>query len=158
MSGFTARRAAANVEEANRTAKSRPWWPALSGTRCFGLCPMMMALLFLPACAHGQYHSSVIFRNGAGQTALVKLVGPSARAVAVPKSESRTESAVAPGRYCIVVRYGDTERNYSYMKGDPFEVEESGNRYSETSITLYTVANGNYGSRPANKQEFDKAK
>jgi hypothetical protein len=119
---------------------------------------MIVALLVLPACAHAEYHSSIVFQNGAGQTALVKLVGRSARAVSVPKSESRTESAVAPGRYYIVVRYGDREQNYSYMKGDPFEVDESGNRYSEISITLYTVANGNYGSRPANKAEFDGAK
>ena len=146
MNGFSSRRGAAQSEN------------AMTKTRCFGWCPVIVALLFLPACAHAQYHSSVVFRNGAGETALVKLVGPSVRAVPVPKSESRVESAVAPGRYYIVVRYGDKEQNYSYMKGDPFEVQESGNRYSEISITLYTVANGNYGSRPANKAEFDKAK
>jgi hypothetical protein len=42
------------------------------------------------------------------------------------------------------------------MKGDPFDVEESGGEYSEISITLYKVANGNYGSRPARKEDFEK--
>jgi hypothetical protein len=53
------------------------------------------------------------------------------------------------------VRYGDSEQNYSYTKGDPFDVEEYGNQYSEISITLYTVADGNYGSRPARKEDFE---
>lgn len=122
------------------------------------LLALSLAVLVLPAAARAQYNSSIAFQNGAGQTALVKLVGPSAREVLVPRGQSRRESAIAPGRYCIVVRYGDSDREYSYMKGDPFEVEESARGYSEISITLYTVANGNYGSRPANKEEFDRAR
>jgi len=123
--------------------------------RCTGLAAMVATMLFLPAAAHAQYHSSVTFENGAGQTALVKLVGPSARTVSVPSGVSHREVAVAPGRYYIVVRYGDREGHYSYMKGDPFEIEEAGNQYSELSITLYAVANGNYGSSPARQADFD---
>ena len=74
----------------------------------------------------------------------------------MPRSESRNVSAVAPGRYYTLVRYGDAEQNYSYMKGDPFDVEESGGEYSEISITLYKVANDNYGNRPARKEDLEK--
>ena len=133
--------------------------PAVAGPRglAFGF---LLAAIVLPGCARAPrppFHSTVAFRNDAGQTALVKLIGPSKRAVPVPKGESRTESAVAPGRYHIVVRYGDQEKNYSYRKGDRFRVEESKTGYSEISITLYTVANGNYASRPVNKVAFERA-
>jgi hypothetical protein len=114
--------------------------------------------LLLPITAAAQNHSSITFENGAGETALVKLVGPSGRTVSVPKSENRTESGIAPGRYYLVVRYGDVEKDYTYMKGDPFDIEESGNQYTEMSITLYKVVDGNYNTRPASKEEFEKAK
>jgi len=132
-----------------------------AGTRAGHMLAVAFALLvclLLPGTAAAQYHSSITFENGAGEAALVKLVGPSERAVSVPKNENRTESSIAPGTYYIVVRYGDEENNYSYMKGDPFVVEESGNEYSEVSITLYRVADGNYGTRRASKDEFDRAK
>jgi hypothetical protein len=128
----------------------------MNNTRWFIPGAVFAAVLVLPLAIDAQYHSSITFQNGAGETALVKLVGPSAQTVSVPRSESRNVSAVAPGRYYIVVRYGDAEQNYSYMKGDPFDVEESGGEYSEISITLYKVANGNYGSRPARKEDFEK--
>jgi len=124
--------------------------------RRFALGAVLVGALLLPIAAHAQYHSSITFENGAGQTALVKLVGPSARTLSVPQKESRLESGIAPGRYHILVRYGDREENYTYMKGDPFDIEESGNEYSEISITLYTIVDGNYGSRPARKEEFEK--
>ena len=128
----------------------------MNNTRWFIPGAVLAAVLVLPLAIDAQYHSSITFQNGAGETALVKLVGPSAQTVSVPRSESRNVSAVAPGRYYIVVRYGDAEQNYSYMKGDPFDVEESGGEYSEISIALYKVANGNYGSRPARKEDFEK--
>jgi len=126
--------------------------------RHFVLAAILASALFLPVAAHAQYHSSITFQNGAGETALVKLVGPSPRTVSVPKNGSQSELGIAPGRYYIVVRYGDSEQNYSYTKGDPFDVEEYGNEYSEISITLYTVADGNYGSRPARKEDFESPK
>jgi len=133
--------------------------PVAAGPRWFSF-GLLLAAIVLPGCARAPrppFHSTVAFRNDAGQAALVKLIGPSKRAVAVPKNESRTESAVAPGRYYIVVRYGDQEKNYSYRKGDRFKVEESKTGYSEISITLYTVANGNYASRPVSKVAFERA-
>jgi len=126
-------------------------------SRTFAFAFAVAVFLLSPGRAAAQYHSSIIFENGAGETAFVKLVGPSGRTVSVPKSENRTESGIAPGRYYIVVRYGDVEKDYTYMKGDPFDVVESGNQYTEISITLYKVADGNYNTRPASKDEFEKA-
>jgi len=128
----------------------------MENRRGFASVALLVALLSLPPAAQAQYHSSITFQNGAGETALVKLVGPTARTISIGRSESRTVSAVESGRYHIVVRYGDSEQNYSYIKGDPFDVEESGGQYSEISITLYKVANGNYGTSPARKEDFDR--
>jgi hypothetical protein len=120
------------------------------------IAAIMVAVAFIPAAAQTQYHSSVTFVNGADQPAVVRLVGPVVRSVPVPTGSSRLESGIAPGRYYIVVRYGDREGHYSYTKGDPFEITETGDAYSEISITLYAVANRNYGSRPARKEDFDR--
>jgi hypothetical protein len=111
--------------------------------------------LLFPLLASAQYHSSITYQNGSGATAVVRLVGPSGRVTTVSRGGSQSEASVAPGRYHIVVRYGNEAGRYSYTKGDPFVVAEAGNQYSEISITLYSVPNGNYGSRPAREDEFD---
>src|ERR1035438_4506962 len=130
---------------------------AFSGVgRVLAVAFALLVFLLLPGTAAAQYHSSITLENGAGETAFVKLVGPSGRTVSVPRNENRTESSIAPGRYYIVVRYGDVEKDYTYMKGDPFDMEESGNQYSEMSITLYRVVDGNYNTRPSSKEEFEK--
>jgi hypothetical protein len=170
------------------------------------LASMISTVILLPVIAHAQYRSSITFQNDGTQAALVKLVGPSARTVAVPTNEGRSESGIAPGRYHIVVRYGDAKGHYTYVKGDPFEIEKPNGlsqselyhtipfltlgapwempslileptqnsncqggdmltiwlrqapstEYSEFSIVLYKVANNNYRSRPASKEEFEK--
>jgi len=124
--------------------------------RLFGFATLLVAAVLFPHSARAQFQSSIAFENGTGQSALVKLVGPSTRQLSVPDHQTRSESGVAPGRYHIVVRFGDSEANYSYMEGDPFDVEEVGDEYSEISITLQKVENGNYGSRPARRDEFER--
>jgi len=116
----------------------------------------MLFALVLPLAARAQYHSSITFSNGSGDDAVVKLVGPSARTVDVPNGTNRAAGELAPGQYYIVVRYGAAGR-YSYSKGNPFEVQEYGGSYSEISITLHKVVNGNYSTRPAGKDEFESA-
>lgn len=99
--------------------------------------------------------STITFENRSGEAAVVKLVGASTRMVSVSNGRSATVNASA-GRYQIFVRYG-TGPNYSYSKGESFTVEEDASGYSEITITLHTVAGGNYDSRPSNKEEFDRA-
>jgi len=85
---------------------------AFSGVgRVLAVAFALLVFLLLPGTAAAQYHSSITLENGAGETAFVKLVGPSGRTVSVPRNENRTESSIAPGRYYIVVRYGDDEKN-----------------------------------------------
>jgi hypothetical protein len=95
----------------------------------------------------------ITFINGTGEDALVKLVGPLNLKVSVPNSERATVNVV-PGSYYILVRYGSSGY-YSYSKGDPFTVEQIGNRYSVIHITLHKVLNGNYHSRDSSQNEFN---
>jgi hypothetical protein len=99
------------------------------------------------------YLNRITFINGTGEEALVKLVGPLNFKVPVPDNRSATVN-VAPGSYYILVRYGSSG-HYSYSKGDPFNVEQIGNRYSVIHITLHKVLNGNYHSRDSSQNEFN---
>ncbi len=108
------------------------------------------------AVAHASLNRSTItFENRSGEAAVVKLVSAATRMVSVPNGRSATVN-VSGGRYQIFVRYG-AGPNYSYSKGESFTVEEDAGGYSEITITLHKVAGGNYGSRPSNKEEFDRA-
>jgi hypothetical protein len=98
--------------------------------------------------------SSITFINKSGSPALVKLVGPSRHTVSVANGGSETVN-VSGGSYYILVRY-DTGGKYRYSKGDPFTVHESGTAYEKITITLHTVAGGNYDSRPSSPGEFER--
>lgn len=119
----------------------------------FGSLILLGIQLSLPAPLRAQ-SNTIKFQNGADEDALVTLVGPSARIVAVPKNRGRTEQGIIPGRYYIMIQYGTAQSGYSYSKGDPFNVNGSVGAYSEISITLNKVTNGNYGTAPINRVEF----
>ena len=87
--------------------------------RRFVFSAVLAGVLFLPLAAHSQYHSSVTFENGAGQPAIVKLIGPAARTVSVPQNRSPRQSGIALGGDYILVGLGDREGYCSYMLGDP---------------------------------------
>ena len=98
--------------------------------------------------------SSITFINKSGAPALVKLVGPSRQTVEVVNGDSETVN-VSGGSYHILVRYGSAGK-YRYSKGDPFTVRETATEYEKVTITLHTVAGGNYDSKPASPEEFNR--
>jgi len=98
--------------------------------------------------------STVTFDNRSGKDALVKLVGPSNQAVAVPNGDFKTVN-VAAGSYSILVRYGSSLTDYSYIQGDPFTVSESAVEHSAVMITLHPVTGGNYVGHPTTSGLFD---
>ena len=85
----------------------------------------------------------------------MKLVGPSRQEISVVDRTSRKVN-VGRGTYRILVRYGDGPNNYRYTKGDPFDVSETDTGYEEITITLHTVAGGNYDARPSSPGEFNR--
>ncbi|MFH1097480.1 MAG: hypothetical protein V1749_08285 [Candidatus Desantisbacteria bacterium] len=99
--------------------------------------------------------NTITFENQSGELAFVKLVGPTTQSVEVPHSESRMMK-VAAGEYYTLVRYGNTPKQYTYSKGEPFTVTETVIQYSAITITLHKVVDGNYSTYPTSQKEFDK--
>ena len=99
--------------------------------------------------------ATITFDNQSGQLALVKVVGPSSRQVSVPNNQRRTVKVVG-GSYYILTRYGSKKEDYTYSKGDRFNVTQTRTRYSIITITLHKVVDGNYSSEPIDAEEFEK--
>jgi hypothetical protein len=97
--------------------------------------------------------NTVTFDNQSGQSALVKLIGPTSKEVEVPNgAKGRVEASA--GRYTIKVRYG-TPDQYRYTKGEEFEVKETASTQSAITITLHKVVAGNYDSRSISEADFE---
>jgi hypothetical protein len=126
----------------------------MTATAAFGILSVLSLM------AGAEPLSSVVFDNKSGQAALVKLVGPTTQVVEVPDGQMQSVKA-AGGKYYILVRYGDSLDGYRYTRGEPFDVNERetaiGIEYSEITITLHPVINGNYSTAPSSKEEFEKA-
>lgn len=99
--------------------------------------------------------NTITFDNQAGEYALVKLIGPTLKAVDVPDGQKRTVN-VASGEYYILTRYGTKPEAYKYTKGKTFKIVQTATEYSKTTITLYPVVGGNYPTRPISSEEFNK--
>lgn len=98
-------------------------------------------------------HNTITFINRSGEPALVKLRGSTNTETFVPNGSSATVNAFG-GVHYILTRYGASPP-YSYSKGENFSVNESSTQYSEISITLHRVINGNYESNSISEAEFD---
>ena len=98
--------------------------------------------------------NKIIFDNQSGQNAVVKLIGSTTLVVKVPKQVKKTVRA-AEGDYYILVRYGDSSKEYTYTKSDPFAVTQAGDQYSIITFTLYRTRGGDFNVTPASQEEFD---
>jgi len=115
---------------------------------------VLAVCLGLSLAATGQgYNNRITFSNMSGDDALVKVVGPETEIVSVPNGGSGAVRVPA-GQYYILVRYCDRSQRCSYTRGNPFSVDETLNQYSDITITLHKVVNGNYGTRPSSGAEF----
>ena len=100
------------------------------------------------------YPNTITFENQSGEGALVKLIGPVRWNIPVPNGTSRAINVPA-GNYYILTRYCDSSNHCSYSKGDPFTVIQTETQYSDITITLHKVPNGNYRTYPATATEFN---
>jgi hypothetical protein len=73
--------------------------------------------------------------------------------VEIPNNKNHTVN-IAGGTYMIYVRYGNAPI-YRYAKGEPFEIENSSTYYTEASLTLHGVINGNYSTEYCSEEEFN---
>ncbi|MGD2126732.1 MAG: hypothetical protein PVG99_11675 [Desulfobacteraceae bacterium] len=101
--------------------------------------------------------NTITFDNQSGEDALVKLIGPTKRAVKVSNGETQTVN-VAAGKYYILTRYGRNPEKYRYSKGDSFSVTQTATQYSAITITLHKVMGGNYPTHKISGKDFDNAR
>lgn len=98
--------------------------------------------------------NKIIFDNQSGQNAVVKVIGSTKLVVKVPKQRKKTVH-VAAGDYYILVRYGDSEKDFSYTKSDPFVVTQSEDQYSIITFTLYRTRGGDFNASPVSPEVFE---
>ena len=118
---------------------------------------LVSAALFLGAAvlpSLAQDLPTITFDNSSGQSALVKLIGPTDTEISVPDGSSRVVQ-VSGGNYYILCRYG-SEGHYRYTKGAPFLVVQTSTQVSRVRITLHKVIGGNYNTRDTSEAEFSR--
>ena len=112
----------------------------------------VLLVLMMAELVAAQNVPTLRFVNYSGEDATVKLIGPTSGYIEVPNGTARTVG-VRGGSYAIVIRYG-TPDNFTYQRGDQFQVSESAYSVARISITLHKVLNGNYGTRNAQPTDF----
>ncbi|MCX6565595.1 MAG: HEAT repeat domain-containing protein [Candidatus Aminicenantes bacterium] len=111
---------------------------------------LVTAMAAFPSLASAQ--NTVTFDNQSGEPALVRMIGPTSKEIEIPNGTTNTVEAAA-GKYTIMMRYG-RNGEYSYEKGEEFEVTETDTTYSSITITLHKVVSGNYESHPISEKDF----
>jgi len=127
----------------------------------FAFMLMILGLFLSPTNSFAQdIQSTVAINNQSGEPVLVKLIGPTFRAVKVSNGLRRIVYVVA-GEYNMLIRFGSEEKEYRYLKGDPFTIPQATSASSVITITLYQfVGRSNLRSslsRSISAEEFEMA-
>ena len=102
-----------------------------------------------------KYFNTITLINSSGENAFVKVVGPTELQVQIPKNKNQILN-VSAGKYYILVRYGTNTKNFTYIKGEPFKIEQNDKEYTAIEITLSKNFGGNYGSSLSTSDEFNQ--
>jgi hypothetical protein len=99
--------------------------------------------------------------NQSSDPAVVKILGPTTRAIDLPASEKRMLK-VAAGNYDVILRYGRDAISYRYVRANSFSIDDSAS-FQRVSITLTADAalvqdEGRYPMRLSSREEFEKVK
>lgn len=99
--------------------------------------------------------NTITLDNQSGKRALVKVVGPSKHTVEVANG-TKESVPITGGKYYLLIRYGESEDEYWYAKGESFDVIQTETQYTSTTITLYKVSSGNHESKRISAKEFEE--
>ena len=120
------------------------------------VCLLWIEVWVPPPCDAQPAPNKIIIDNQSGQNAVVKLVGPTKLVVKVPKQHKKSVRA-AKGEYFILVRYGDSAKEFTYTKSDSFAVTQPEDQYSIITFTLYRTRGGDFNVTSASEEEFENA-
>jgi hypothetical protein len=111
-------------------------------------------------------HSVLSTQNGTDTDALVRVIAvPSGRLIRnffVGASHEFRAEEIPPGNYVLRVALGrdwnEQERRFNYRRSfeetESFEITESATEFSEMTITLHKVLNGNFRSHAIGEEQF----
>ncbi len=113
-------------------------------------------LAALPVLAHASQTPShtITFDNQSGRNAVVRVMGPTKAVAKMQRDETRIVRVVT-GEYYILVRYGDSEKEYSYTKSSPFSVTQSDGKFSIITFILHRRGGGSFNVQPVSGTEFE---
>ena len=94
------------------------------------------------------------FDNQSGRNAVVRVMGPTQTVAKMQRDETRTVHVIA-GDYYILVRYGDSEKEYSYTKSALFTVTQDDKKFSIITFTLHRRGGGTFNVQPVSGKEFE---
>ena len=115
---------------------------------------VMLAVIPLIGHANQSARNTITFDNQSGRNAVVRVMGPTKAIAKMQRDETRVVHVVA-GEYYILVRYGDSPKEYAYMKSDPFLVTQTDKQYSIITFTLHRRSGGTFNSQPVSGKEFE---
>ncbi len=121
--------------------------------------PMMAMMILLAsmislADANQSTPNTITFDNQSGRNAVVRIMGPTKTIAKMQRDEKRIVH-VAAGEYYILVRYGDSAKEYSYTKSSTFSVVQSEGKVSIIRFTLHRRSGGTFNSQPVSGNEFE---
>jgi hypothetical protein len=122
---------------------------------CFSLLIILISLIiFIPNAESSSEKNILTLINKSGDHALVKLVGQSRKVVEVPNGSDQT-IYIAGGKYLIYARYGNGPK-YRFTRGESFTIQDSATSYTQATLTLHGVINGNYSTYDSSEDEFNR--
>ena len=95
------------------------------------------------------------FDNQSGRNAVVRIIGPTKTVAKMQRDETRTVR-VKFGEYHILVRYGDSAKEYTYTKSARFTVAKTDGKFSIITFILHRGGEGTFDSLPVSGEEFER--
>ena len=117
---------------------------------------VMVLLVFIRLIGHADQpaRNTITFDNQSGRNAVVRVMGPTQAIAKMQRDETRVVHVTA-GEYYILVRYGDSPKEYAYTRSDPFLVTQTEEKYSIITFILHRRSGGTFNSQPVSGHEFE---
>ncbi len=114
----------------------------------------VLAMVPVVAWADSTKPNSITFENQSGRNAVVRIIGPTKSIAKMQRDETRIVH-VSAGDYYILVRYGDSKKEFNYTKSAVFPVTQSENKFSVIRFILHRRSGGTFNSQPVSGNEFE---
>ncbi len=115
---------------------------------------LLLGYIFASATQTLSSPNKITFDNQSGQNTVVKLIGPTYVVSRLARDQKRTVR-VSKGDYYVLVRYGNSPKEYSYTKSALFSVDQPDGQISIITFTLHRRSGGSFQSHLVSGDEFE---